>query len=113
MLDQVDRSKSGKRVLQIRHLFRNEFELIGGQVFGKHSPTPVQYQAAGRWNRFNAYPIALRFFRKKLVIADLQLHQPCDHNTEQENADDDRKDDPRRKQLLLGMQILDGCDETH
>ena len=59
MPDQAEFGKAGQRILEVGHLFRDEFELIRGQVFGKHLPAAVEYQAARRWHRLNPHAVAL------------------------------------------------------
>ena len=56
--DQAHCRQSGKRILKVRHLLRDKFELISGQVLGKYPAPAVVNQATGRWQRRYAYPVA-------------------------------------------------------
>ena len=57
--------------VDVWHLFRNQFELVGGHVFRQHAALPVEDEAANGRYRLDPYPVAERAFREMLVVEDL------------------------------------------
>ena len=69
--NQIECSKSLQRVVDVCDLFRNQFELVSGEVFRKYPPAPVVNEAAYRRHSFNSNTIALRSFGKMFVVKNL------------------------------------------
>ena len=96
-----------QRVVEIVHLLRDQFELVGGQVLGDDAPFAVEDQPADGRHRLDAHAVALGFFGEQRVVDDLQLHQARDDDGDQQNRDHGGQDDPADEQASLRVVILD------
>ena len=106
-IDELQGREAMQGIVNVVDELGNEFELVGRQVFGNDAPFPVEDQPADRRRRYDAHAVALRLFGKQLVIDDLQLHQSCDDEAEQQQRDDGCEDDAPQEQAPLRMDVLD------
>ena len=68
------RCNPGQRVVEIRYLFRYQFQLICRQILGEDASLAVKNETAGRRQRLDANTVAVRFFGEQFVLDHLQLH---------------------------------------
>ena len=70
-LDEPDPGEARQGIVDIRHLLRNQLELVGRQVFGDDPAAPVEDQAACWRYGLDSDAIALRLLRVEFVFDDL------------------------------------------
>ena len=75
-IDEFQRCQPLQGRVDIGHLLRDQFELVGGQVFRERAALAVEHQAADGRYRLNPDTVAEGAFREMLVIEDLQLDEP-------------------------------------
>ena len=56
---EIHRRKPLQRIVNIVDLFRDQFKLIGGQIFGDHTPFAIEDEAANGGHGLNTNAVAL------------------------------------------------------
>ena len=105
-LEQLHGHESAQRVLEVRHLFADQLELVGGAVERQRVAVAVEDQAPAGRQRLDADAIALREVAEVLVPDDLQVQEAREERGE---ADEDHRsggDDAPAEQALFGPVIL-------
>ncbi len=106
-VDQAEGGQPPQRVVEVRDLFADQLELVGGLVVGEDLAVAVQDQAAAGRNRVEAHAVALRQFDVVVVPPDLQEHQTADQRQHQCADHDHGPERALREDALLVPAVLD------
>ena len=85
--DQFERSQALQCVIEIIDLFRNQLELIGGQILRQHSTSAIEDKASGWRNGFYAITVVQGLLCKQFIVVHLKLHEAGNHDAEQQKSE--------------------------
>jgi len=112
-LDQLEVRQALQRIVDVVDLFGYQLELVGRAVLGKDAALAVEDQPANRRHGLDTHPVALRPLREVLVVDDLQLHQPHNHDRKEQSGDDRCEDNAGDEDASLGMVVLYRGQQAH